>query len=86
MAGNEYRPWVLGGIQQWWQSEGVSHLHRLRLTDRIFFANVNRCARIRRFSDSEYALMINVLESSRQRLGFLLCGYVLIPQDGTGTP
>jgi putative transposase len=57
----------------------VSHIHRLRLTDRIFFVNVNLRARIRRFNDSEYALIINVLEASRRRLGFLLCGYVLMP-------
>ena len=27
----------------------------------------------------EYALIIRVLEASRRRLGFLLCGYVLMP-------
>jgi hypothetical protein len=43
----------------------VSHIHRLRLTDRIFFVNVNLRASIRRFSDSEYALIIDVLEASR---------------------
>jgi len=57
----------------------VSNVHRLRLTDRIFFVNVNLCPRIRRFNESEYALLIDVLEASRRRLGFLLCGYVLMP-------
>jgi hypothetical protein len=52
----------------------VSHIHRLRLTDRIFFVNVNLRARIRRFSDSEYALIIDVLGASRRRLGLLLRG------------
>jgi REP element-mobilizing transposase RayT len=57
----------------------VSNVHRLRLTDRIFFVNVNLRPRIRRFNESEYALLIDVLEASRRRLGFLLCGYVLMP-------
>jgi putative transposase len=43
------------------------------------FVNVNLRARIKRFNDSEYALIIDVLEASRRRLGFLLCGYVLMP-------
>ena len=54
-------------------------MHRLRLTDRIFFVNVNLRPRIRRFNEAEYALLIDVLEASRRRLGFLLCGYVLMP-------
>jgi REP element-mobilizing transposase RayT len=57
----------------------VSNVHRLRLTDRIFFVNVNLRPRIGRFNASEYALLIDVLEASRRRLGFLLCGYVLMP-------
>jgi REP element-mobilizing transposase RayT len=57
----------------------MSNVHRLRLTDRIFFVNVNLRPRIRRFRDSEYPLILNVMDASRQRLGFLLCGYVLMP-------
>jgi len=57
----------------------MSNVHRLRLTDRIFFVNVNLRPRIRRFRDSEYPLILNVMHASRQRLGFLLCGYVLMP-------
>jgi REP element-mobilizing transposase RayT len=57
----------------------VSNVHRLRLTDCIFFVNVNLRPRIRRFNESEYALLIDVLEASRRRLGFWLCGYVLMP-------
>ena len=57
----------------------MSNVHRLRLTDRIFFVNVNLRPRIRRCNESEYALLIEVLEASRRRLGFLLCGYVLMP-------
>jgi len=57
----------------------MSNVHRLRLTDRIFFINVNLRPRISRFRDSDYPLILNVLHASRERLGFLLCGYVLIP-------
>ncbi len=62
---------------------GVSNVHRLRTTDRIFFVTVNLRRRIQLFSVSEYRLLLEVLEGSRRRLGFLLCGYVLIPQSGT---
>ena len=57
----------------------MSHIHRLRLTDRIFYVNVNLRPRIKPFRPCEYALIIEVLEASRRRLGFLLCGYVLMP-------
>jgi REP element-mobilizing transposase RayT len=57
----------------------MSNVHRLRLTDRIFFVNVNLRPRISRFRDSEYPLIVNVMQASRQRLGFLLGGYVLMP-------
>jgi REP-associated tyrosine transposase len=57
----------------------VSNVHRLRLSDRIFFVCVNLRLQINRFTDSEYALLMQVLEESRRRLGFALCGYVLMP-------
>ncbi len=38
---------------------------RFLLTDRIFLVSVNLRARIRRLSDSEYALAIDVLEAAR---------------------
>jgi len=60
----------------------VSNVHRLRHTDVIFFLSVNLRARFRRFNEPEYALRIDVLEASRRRLGFLLCGYVLMPDHG----
>jgi len=40
---------------------------------------VNLRPRFTRFDESEYDLLLKVLEASRQRLGFLLCGYVLMP-------
>ncbi len=56
----------------------MSIVHRLRLTDRIFFVTVNLRPRIGRFDDSEYPLILNVMPASRQGLGFLLCGHVLM--------
>ena len=57
----------------------MSNIHRLRVTDRIFFLCVNLRPWFRQFDESKYALLIDVLRESRQRLGFLLCGYVLMP-------
>ena len=58
---------------------GVSHVRRLRLSDRIFFLSVNLRPKIKHFTHSEFPLLIDVLAASRQRLKFLLCGYVLMP-------
>ena len=57
----------------------MSNVHRLRLSDRIVFVTVNLRPRIKRFSDFDYPVIFKVLETSRRRLGFLLCGYVLMP-------
>jgi putative transposase len=57
----------------------VSNIHRLRLTDRIFFVNINLRRTITPFRDAEYPLILKVIEASRERLGFLLYGYVLMP-------
>lgn len=50
--------------------------------DCLFFLRVNLRPRIKRFSDSEYSLLIGELAASRRRLGFLFCGYVLMPDHG----
>jgi hypothetical protein len=42
----------------------MSNVHRLRLTDRIFFVNVNLRPRISRFRDSEYPLILDVMHAS----------------------
>ena len=57
----------------------MSHVRRLLLTDRIFFVSVNVRPVHKGFRDSEYPLILEVLKDSRRRLGFLLCGYVLMP-------
>ena len=49
------------------------------IMDCIFFVSVTLRPKIRRFNGSEYDLLLTVLEASRRRLGFLLCGYVLMP-------
>ena len=58
----------------------MSNVHRLRVTDCIFFVTVNLRPRIKRGNESENDLLLAVLEASRRRLGFLLCGYVLMPE------
>jgi len=40
---------------------------------------VNLSGRVEPLRASEYPLMMDALEGSRRRLGFLLCGYVLMP-------
>jgi hypothetical protein len=69
----------------------MSRLWRLVLSDRIpstaaqdgrqranrFFVNLRR--EVKSLGPSEYAVLIGALESARWRLGFLLCGYALMP-------
>ncbi|MCL5005610.1 MAG: transposase [Acidobacteria bacterium] len=57
----------------------MSHIHRLRTADRIFFVTVNLRRSVQAFDTTEYQMMTDVLEGSRARLEFLLCGYVLMP-------
>ncbi len=57
----------------------MSHVHRLRVTDRIFFVTVSLHRVVEAIGESEYPLLIDVLEGARQRLGFSLYGYVLMP-------
>ncbi|MGA2982713.1 MAG: hypothetical protein ABSG32_02795 [Terriglobia bacterium] len=57
----------------------MSNAHRSRQTDCIFLITVILRPRFRRCNESEYDLLLTGLEASRRRLGFLLCGYVLMP-------
>lgn len=57
----------------------MSRVHRLRITDRIFFVSVSLRRGVEAFREPEYRLLIEVLEGARRRLRFLLCGYVLMP-------
>lgn len=58
---------------------GVSRVRRLLTTDRIFFVTVNLRRNIPPLGPEEFLLLIDALEESRRRMGFLLCGYVLMP-------
>ena len=57
----------------------MSHVHRLRLSDRIFFVTVNLCRTVAPLSGSEYDQVAGAIEKSRRKLGFLFLGYVLMP-------
>ena len=57
----------------------MSNVPRLRLSDRIFFVTTNLRRDVHHFSTPEYPLMLDVFKTSRSRLGFALCGYVLMP-------
>ena len=57
----------------------MSRVHRLRLSDRIFFVTVNLRRSLPPFTEAEYPVILSSLDESRRRLGFALCGYVLMP-------
>ncbi|MGH9405377.1 MAG: REP-associated tyrosine transposase [Terriglobia bacterium] len=57
----------------------MSHVHRLREADRIFFVTVNLRRALAPFRPSEYARLIAAIDASRAKLGFKLLGYVLMP-------
>jgi len=57
----------------------MSHVHRLRVSDRIFFVSVNLRRALARLSDSEYEQVVAAIEESRSKLRFLFLGYVLMP-------
>ncbi len=54
----------------------MSHVHRLRTTDRIFFVTVNLRRSVKFLSEPEYPLLTEALAGARRRLGFLLYGFV----------
>jgi REP-associated tyrosine transposase len=57
----------------------VSHVHRLRTSDRIFFVTVNLRRALPPLVDGEYRLVAEAFMESRRKLHFLLLGYVLMP-------
>jgi REP element-mobilizing transposase RayT len=57
----------------------MSNVHRLRTSDRVFFITTNLNQGERPFRDVEYAIILETIAKSRTRLGFLFCGYVLMP-------
>ncbi|MGH9404162.1 MAG: REP-associated tyrosine transposase [Terriglobia bacterium] len=60
----------------------MSHVHRLLITDRIFFVTVNLRRALEPLAEEDLQLVAAAIDESRRRLGFLLCGYVLMPDHG----
>jgi REP element-mobilizing transposase RayT len=61
------------------QASNVSKLHPLRLTDKIFFITCNLRQNRRTFGGVEFQTILGIIEESRNQLGYLFCGYVLMP-------
>jgi putative transposase len=57
----------------------VSRVRRLLVTDRIFFVTVNLRRKLPTLDNGEFPLILEAIEESRAKLGFRLCGYVLMP-------
>jgi putative transposase len=60
----------------------VSHVHRLRTSDRIFFVAVNLRRTVPPLTNDEYSLLAHVLVKSRCKLHFSSLGYVLMRDHG----
>jgi hypothetical protein len=59
--GTAFVPWVLRRPEQWWDA-GVLHVHRLHLSDRIFFVTVNLRRAFAPLSAPEYEQLAAVME------------------------
>ncbi len=57
----------------------MSHVHRVHLSDRIFFVTVNLRRALAPLSEAQYAPVAAAIETSRRKLGPLFLGYVLMP-------
>ena len=57
----------------------MSRVHRLLGSDRIFFLTVDLRRALAPLDGAEYACVAAALEESRRKEGFLLMGYVLMP-------
>ena len=60
----------------------MSHVQRLRTSDRIFFITVNLRRGATPLTGGEYALGVGALAASRRKLHFLLSGFVVMPDQG----
>jgi putative transposase len=73
-------PWAfLDNAPQQRDNSCVSNVRRLLLTNRIFYVTVRLRKSIPRFSPAEFPVLVAAVEKSRRKLGFLLAGYVLMP-------
>jgi len=57
----------------------MSNVHRLRHSDKIFFVTSNLLSDRRHLEEKEYSLILQVIQQLRVKMGFLFCGYVLMP-------
>ena len=57
----------------------MSNVHRLKTTEKIFFITTNLNLGERPFNEPEYGIVAETIVSERRRFGFLLFGYVLMP-------
>jgi len=57
----------------------MSNVHRLRISDRIFFVTVNLRRVAAPLAAGEYTRGVEALAESRRKLHFLLYGYVVMP-------
>jgi putative transposase len=61
------------------RSRAVSNVRRLLTSDKIFFVTVRLRKKLALLAQEEFPLVIGAIEGSRRKLGFLWCGYVLMP-------
>src|ERR1039458_2960370 len=57
----------------------MSRVQRLRTSDRIFFITVNLRRALTPLADGQYARVTDALAEARNKLRFLLYGYVVMP-------
>ena len=57
----------------------MSNVHRLKTSEKIFFITTNLNPGEQPVHDPEYQIIAETIVSERRRLGFLLFGYVLMP-------
>jgi putative transposase len=57
----------------------VSNVRRLLRSDKIFFITVRLRKKSVLLTPDEFPILIGSIEDSRKKLGFLWCGYVLMP-------
>jgi putative transposase len=57
----------------------MSNVHRLKNSEKIFFITTNLNPGEQSFLEPEYQIIAETLANERQRLGFLLFGYVSMP-------
>jgi putative transposase len=62
-----------------WYALPVSNIHRLRSSNKIFFITTNLISGEPHFAEPDYEIIIETIAKAQERLGFLLCGYVLMP-------